>query len=255
MGIDPSKLSPAERVLWSHGVVAPEQIDLEAIANAHGADVVHRHLDGCEARLVATADRAVISVNSSGNYEGRRRFSLAHELAHWICDRKTGSFQCAKEVIGPQNAEAKSVEAHANAFASQLILPDYLVVPWLQGKPANLDVAKELAKDFDASLTAAAIKLAKRATSPACTVCHSQTKLLWFQRNTALAGDFYVLGELHHDTDAFQIAFGAANGMSRPRKEPADRWLSGSGAYRLTVESQSIKLPDGSVLSMLSVLR
>jgi len=64
-----------------------------------------------------------------------------------------------------------------------------------------------------------------------------------------------VLGELHHDTAAFQIAFGAANGMSRPRKEPADRWLSGSGAYRLTVESQSIKLPDGSVLSMLSVLR
>ncbi|MFZ5538561.1 MAG: ImmA/IrrE family metallo-endopeptidase [Pseudomonadota bacterium] len=255
MGVDPSRLSPAERLLWSHGVVAPDQIDLEAIANAHGAKVVHRHLDGCEARLVAAADRAVISVNSSGSYEGRRRFSLAHELAHWICDRKTGSFQCAKEVIGPQNAEARSVEAHANAFASQLILPDYLVVPWLQGKRANLDVAKELAKDFDASLTAAAIKLAKRATAPACIVCHSQTRLLWYQRSAAFGSDFFVLGELHHDTDAFRIAFGAANGMSRLRKEPADRWLSGGGAYRLTVESQSIKLPDGSVLSMLSLVK
>ena len=254
MQIDTARLSPAERLLWSCGVVAPDQIDLEAIANARGARVVHRHLDGCEARLVATAERAVISVSTAGGYEGRRRFSLAHELAHWICDRRTGSFQCAKEVIGPQNAEAKSVEAHANAFASQLILPDYLVVPWADGKRTNLDVAKTLANDFNASLTAAAIKLAKKATAPACIVCHSQSKLQWCQRNTAFSSDFFVLGELHQETDAFRIAFGAGSGMSRPRKEPADRWLSGGGAYRLTIESQSIKLPDGSVLSLLSLV-
>jgi Zn-dependent peptidase ImmA (M78 family) len=255
MQIDPSRLSPAERLLWSHGIVAPNQIDLEAIANAHGAKVVHRHLDGCEARLVAAANQAVISVNSSSSYVGRRRYSLAHELAHWICDRKTGSFQCAKEVIGPQNAEAKSVEAHANAFASQLLLPDYLVVPWLQGKRANLDVAKDLATDFDASLTAAAIKLAKRTSAPACIVCHSQSKLLWRQRNAAFPSDFFVLGDLHQDTDAFRMVFGGASGLSRPRKGPADQWLSGGGAHRLTVESQSIKLPDGTVLSILSLVK
>lgn len=255
MRIDTARLSPAERLLWSHGVVEPDQIDLEAIANACGARVVHRHLDGCEARLVASAEQAVISVNTAGGYEGRRRFSLAHELAHWICDRKTGSFQCAKEVIGPQNAEAKSVEAHANSYASQLILPDYLVVPWAHGKRTNLDVAKTLANDFNASLTAAAIKLAKRATTPACIVCHSQSRLLWHQRNGAFPYEFFVLGELHQETDAFRIAFGAASGLSRPRKEPADRWLSGGGAYRLTIESQSIKLPDSTVLTMLSIAR
>lgn len=255
MRIDTSRLSAAERLLWSHGVVAPDQIDLEAIANARGARVVHRRLDGCEARLVASAERAVISVSSAGGYEGRRRFSLAHELAHWICDRKAGSFQCAKEVIGPQNAEARSVESHANAYASQLILPDYLVVPWSQGKRANLDVAKQLAKDFGVSLTAAAIKLARKATVPACIVCHSQSKLLWHQRNSAFSSDFFVLGELHHDTDAFRIAFGDSSGLSHPRKESADRWFSGGGAYWLTVESQSIKLPDGAVLSLLSLLK
>lgn len=255
MRIDTALLSPAERLLWSHGVVAPDQIDLEGIANARGARVVHRHLDGCEARLVASADQAVISVGTAGGYEGRRRFSLAHELAHWICDRKTGSFQCAKEVIGPQNAEAKSVEAHANAYASQLILPDYLVVPWAYGKRTNLDVAKALANDFNASLTAAAIKLAKRATTPACIVCHNQSRLLWHQRNGAFPGEFFVLGELHQETDAFGIAFGAATGLSRPRKEPADRWLSGGSAYRLTIESQSIKLPDSTVLTMLSLCK
>ena len=255
MRIDTALLSPAERLLWSHGVVAPCQNDLEGIANARGARVVHRHLDGCEARLVASADQAVISVSTAGGNDGRRRFSLAHELAHWICDRKTGSFQCAKEVIGPQNAEAKSVEAHANAYASQLILPDYLVVPWAYGKRMNLDVAKALANDFNTSLTAAAIKLAKRATAPACIVCHNQSRLLWHQRNGTFPSELFVLGELHQDTDAFGIAFGAAAGLSRPRKEPADRWLSGGGAYRLTIESQSIKLPDSTVLTMLSLCK
>jgi len=254
MRIDPSRLSPAEQLLWSYGVTAPAHIDLEAIAEDRGARVVHRQLDGCEARLVVTGDRAVISVNSATSYEGRRRFSLAHELAHWLCDRKTGSFQCAKEVIGPQNAEAKSVEAHANGFASQLILPDYLVSPWAESKRANLDVARALANDFDASLTAAAIKLAKRATVPACVVCHDQTRLLWHQRNALFSTDFYVLGELHPETDAIRLAFGGS-GMSRAKKEAADRWLSGGGAYRLTLESQSVRLPDGTVLSLLSVAR
>ncbi|MCK9366574.1 MAG: ImmA/IrrE family metallo-endopeptidase [Metallibacterium scheffleri] len=255
MRIDTARLSPAERLLWSHGVVEPDQIDLKAIANTRGARVVHRHLDGCEARLVASAEEAVISINTASGYEGRRRFSLAHELAHWICDRKTGSFQCAKEVIGPQNAEAKSVEAHANAYASQLILPDYLVVPWANGKRANLDVAKTLANDFNASLTAAAIKLTKRATTPVCIVCHSQSRLLWLQRNGAFPSELFVLGELHQETDAFGLAFGATNGLSRPRTEPANRWLSGGGAYRLMIESQSIKLPDGTVLTMISLAK
>jgi Zn-dependent peptidase ImmA (M78 family) len=254
MQIDPSRLSPAERLLWNYGVVAPDQIDLEAIANDNDARVVRRHMDGCEARLLASSEGAVISINSS-SYEGRQRFSLAHELAHWLCDRKTGSFLCAKEVIGPQNAEAKSVEAHANGYASQLVLPDYLVIPWAEGKRANLDVAKSLANDFNASLTAAAIKLAKRTTLPACIVCHSQSRLMWHQRNAAFSSDFYLLPELHSDTEAFKLAFSGGNGLQRPRKEAADRWISGGGSYRLTVESQSIKLPDATVLTMLTLAK
>ena len=255
MQVDLSRLSPAERLLWSYGVTEPAHIDLEAIAEDSGARVVHRPLDGCEARLVVTGDHGVISVNSASPYEGRRRFSLAHELAHWFCDRKTGSFQCAKEVIGPQNAEARSVEAHANVYASQLLLPDYLVLPWAQGKRVNLDVARTLASDFDASLTASAIKLVRRAAVPVCVVCHNQSRLLWHQRNALFSSDFFVQGELHPDTDAMTMAFGHSKGISRPKKEPADRWLSGGGAYRLTLETQSVKLPDGTVLTLLSFER
>lgn len=254
MALDVERLSPPERLLWGYGVTAPEHIDLEAIANDKNARVVYRPLCGCEARLVASADQAVISINP-GPYEGRQRFSLAHELAHWICDRNAGSFLCAKEDIGPQNAESRSVEAYANSYASQLMLPDYLVAPWASGTRVTLEVASNLAKDFSASLTAAAIKLAKRANAPACVMCHSQSRLVWFRRNAALSDDFYVASQLHHDTDAFNLAFSTTSGMTRQRREPADHWLSGRDAYRLTTESQSIKLPDATVLTLISLVK
>ncbi len=54
-----------------------------------------------------------------------------------------------------------------------LILPDYLVAPWVGNKTPTLDLASALENTFKASLTAAAIKLANRATKPARVTCHA----------------------------------------------------------------------------------
>jgi len=251
MAVEVAKLSAPERLLWSHGVRKPEHIDLEAIAGAKGARVIYRKLDGCAARLVASADQAVISVALDDN-KGRQRFSLGHELAHWICDAKRSSFNCSNSDIGPQNAEAKTVEANANSFASQLVLPDYLVEPWMGDRKVNLDLAQSLGNTFQASVTASALKLVRRTKVAAAVVCHDQRRLKWFQRNLAFSSDFYILKELHQDTAAFDMAFGAAKGISRPKREAASLWLGGPGIYRMEIWSQSIKLPEGAVLTMLS---
>ena len=252
MAVDINRLSAPERLLWSHGVRKPEHIDLEAIAGAKGARVIYRNLDGCAARLVAAENEAVISIALDDN-KGRQRFSLGHELAHWICDAKRASFNCSNSDIGPQNAEAKTVEANANMYASQLVLPDYLVEPWMGDRKVNLDLAQLLGQAFQASVTASALKLVRRSKNPAAVVCHDQRRLKWFQRNLAFSSDFYILRELHQDTVAFDMAFGAAKGLSRPKRESASLWLSGPGVYRVEVWSQSIKLPEGAVLTMLSM--
>ena len=244
-------LSQPERLLWSHGVRHADHIDLDAIANAHGATVKYRCLDGCAARLVTSDDQAIISVYNDDNL-GRKRFSLGHELAHWICDARRASFKCSNADIGPQNEEAKNVEANANVFSSQLLLPDYLVAPWIQDRNVTLDVAKDLANDFRASLTASAIKLMRRSSTPACVVNHDQHQLRWFQKNSKFPFDFYVLKELHHDTAAFTMVFGKGATMSRPIKEPANRWLSGPDAFRKTVSAQSFRQIDGSVLTLVA---
>lgn len=253
MLIDPKSLSPGERLLWDYGCRSPEHVDLEAIANDRGARVVYRCMDGCAARLVADGQTAVISIEERDN-AGRRNFSLGHELAHWINDTKKSSFSCSADAIGPQNAETKSVEAAANYYASQLVLPDYMVKPWMTGKKINLSVATELAATFSASVTASAIKLVKRSENPACVVCHNQRGRRWFSPSKSWPFDLYLRNELHQDTVAFSIVFGASNRMMSPKKDKGDWWLTGPDVHRMTVESQSMKLPDDSVLSMLVLL-
>ena len=247
-----SVLSPAESLLWGYGITEPKQIDLDAIACDQNVVVRYRRLEGCEARLVAGKNQAVISVNIVGSNLGRQRFSLAHELAHWLCDKRTGSFLCAKTDIGPQNAEAKSIESQANGFASQLLLPTYLVDPWLAGRAASLSTARALATEFRSSVTAAAIKLIKRIPSVAMVTRHGQGRLKWHLRSPSMSPEFYVLPELHQDTDAFTLSFGGTV-ADRPRKEPATHWIAGPNAIRMEALSHSVRLPDGTVLSIVTL--
>ena len=252
MRIDPATLSPGEALLWRHGITAPEHIDLDELAASEGAEVRYRELDGCEARLVVYGGRGIISVRKDQRNAGRQRFSLAHELAHWMRDRKAGGLMCAADDISPSNVEARSREAEANAYASQLILPDYLVVPRAGDLPLTLEGAQKLAQMFASSLTAAALKLIRHTVRPAGIVCHKPNGKFWFSRGRGLPSDAFILPELHHESPAFALLYGNDGGRTQPHKEPASRWLSGASIRGKEVVCQSMKVPDGSVLTILS---
>jgi Zn-dependent peptidase ImmA (M78 family) len=254
MSIDITSLSDAEKLLFSCGVTSPSHIDLEAIAAHHNVEVVYRQLDGCEARMVRSADRAVISVNASAN-PGRKRFSLAHEIAHFICDKGRTAFSCASSDIGPQNASAKSVETSANAYASQLVLPSYLVRQESAGRPASLSEANRIHEIFAVSITAAALKLIFLTQEQACVIVHSRGQMRWFRKSLTFPVDAYVLPELPSETEAFTMSFGGARRLTPARRGPADRWFSASGMSIREVEHQSLGIADGEVLTMLRLTR
>jgi IrrE N-terminal-like domain len=253
LSIDIKSLSRAEALLWSFGVSEPEHIDLDAIAFAQGAMVRYHPLDGCAARLIGSDRRAVITINSRDG-RTRQRFSLAHELAHWMQDRGTGSFLCAKEDIGAHNEEAKGAEASANAYASQLVLPNYLFDPIARSSKLTLNRAAEIGDLFGASLTAAAIKLVKRAAAASFVICHTKYRREWFIRGSGLPDDVWVREELHADTLGFTMLYGSAPGISRDVEEPAARWVSGPKVYATSVRSQSVLLSEGRVLSLVTLV-
>lgn len=95
-------------------------------------------------------------VNDRIKYSGRKNFTAAHEVFHFLGHReKVEEFHCTRQNINDFDREEMEVEA--NEFASQLLLP-----PDLIRKPAcgafNYETVKELADTLGASVSAVAYK-------------------------------------------------------------------------------------------------
>lgn len=118
----------------------------------------------------ATEEVWVAVVNERIRYVGRKNFTAAHEVFHFLGHRKLISdFQCTRQNINDFEIEAMEVEA--NEFASQLLLP-----PDLIRQPAlgafTYETVKGLSDDLGASVSAVAYKWLK--------LCPSSYKLGFF---------------------------------------------------------------------------
>jgi Zn-dependent peptidase ImmA (M78 family) len=65
---------------------------------------------------------------NAGEPAPRRRFTLAHEVGHWVCQVLEGRgapVMCRADVVGV--GEGKALEREANVFAAELLMPEELV--------------------------------------------------------------------------------------------------------------------------------
>ena len=77
--------------------------------------------------MLLPAERRIL-VNAS-EVETRQRFTVAHELGHWVCQVLEGRdvpIYCRAEEIGV-DPEAKALEREANVFAAELLMPEEAV--------------------------------------------------------------------------------------------------------------------------------
>lgn len=92
----------------------------------------------------------------------RQRFTLAHELGHFVLHRDSHtSFNCDKESIYTGADTLKQIEREADDFASNLLIPGDLLRQRITGKRINFHLLGELAKEFRVSLEAMCIRLIK----------------------------------------------------------------------------------------------
>lgn len=171
----------AEDLLAELGMTTPEDIDVDAIAYWCGALVTYAPLTGCDGRILGGRGRAIITVNEDAS-QGRRRFTAAHETAHWIYDKGKVEGACTEEKI-TRAWGASGREQRANKFAAELLLPRSMVATHLSGAPLNLDTVRSVASRFDVSLTAAAIRIVKLSSRPSMIICMSSRGREWFFRS------------------------------------------------------------------------
>jgi Zn-dependent peptidase ImmA (M78 family) len=242
----------AERLLMRLGVSAAKDIDLDAIAWHIGAAVKYRHMDNADATIVGSLKHAVIAVNSS-TIITRRRFSLAHELGHWHHHRGRILF-CAPSDIGSQTGGPLDPERQADTFASDLILPGYLVRPVIaKFRKLNLAYAREIVEEFRASLTATLIRILNENRFPMLLVCHGKDRRRWFKRANMVPQWWFPRDDLDPDTFAFEILHNRAAEDTFPRKNGAGAWFEFRHVDRYEIHEQSFPLPNNEVLTILTI--
>jgi hypothetical protein len=232
--------------------MAPKDIDLDAVAWTRGAVVHYRPLDKCEATIVGSQKRAVITVNSQ-SIPTRQRFSLAHEIGHWHY-HKGRVLYCASSDVGNPAHDALDPERQADDFASDLILPNYLFRPLaIKLKKPSLPLVREIAEDFKTSLTATLLKLVQNNLFPIILVCHTKSRRRWFRKSAMIPDWWFPREELDSDSFAFDMLFNEAEENLHPRKIGAGAWFSFRNCDRFEIQEQSFHLPHEEVLTVLTL--
>lgn len=137
-------------------------IPIEEIALALDIMAIEEHaFEGIEAALVTDQAKRVGSIGvKAGARSTRRRYSIAHELGHFLNDRHEptagGSFTCSlSDFLRPIGA-ARHVrqEREANTFAIEVLTPRDQLAPMLS-PPAEIEYGLELANRYEVSSEAA----------------------------------------------------------------------------------------------------
>lgn len=244
------RLESAELVLQNLGITDPHEIDLEAIAWTQGLRVRYRPLDGCEARIIGHGNVGIITVNDRSS-PSRQRFSIGHELGHWKW-HKGRLLVCRADEIGGTDSRRPQKERLADAFAADLLMPNYMFRPISASYPKlTFKTVSAIADTFDVSLTAAAIRLVESDHSPSLLICHGLQGRKWFARSPSVPPHWFPRYELDHDSTAFDILFGKKATDRMPHRIGAETWFDRRDSDRFDVMEETARTGSDEVLTLL----
>jgi hypothetical protein len=137
-------------------------------------------LDGLEGGLVVESGKSKgkILVHSQRS-EKRKRFTIAHEIGHYVNPSHTVSslegFRCTSADFRIDDSAAQTVhtkmEAQANEFAAELLMPERLLKTFFRTRPGlDLDHIIQMSDWFNVSKEAASRRYIERLDEPAALI-------------------------------------------------------------------------------------
>lgn len=233
----------AHKLITKYAISNPREIVLEDIAMAEGVLVQEGALDGAEARLLKKGNRAIIRVKESIPEVSRKRFAIAHELGHWQIHKEISQLHLCTELDFQEIQEYKNsfTEVEANTFASILLLPTPLLRPVCEDATPSIEVIKTIAKDFNTSLMATAIRFVEECRETCIVVFSEQGKIKWFKAKENNRFWIETKTMVNNNTSAWQCVKGSINQNKMEVTSP-EFWFSQVSRSQVEVYEQSIRL-------------
>jgi Zn-dependent peptidase ImmA (M78 family) len=204
----------------------PAMADLEDIAARLGLQIVEvssKSFEGALLRSARTLSGRIL-LHRDIRENGRRRFTIAHELGHFLLhsDRR---IPCSPRVIEGWKEDQPKPEREADSFASELLLPTADVIERVNHRWPSIEVIVDLADHFGSSLMATARKFCDVAPQPCAVVWTSERRIRWFHGSQSFR-NFIEVGE---EVDPASVAHRAYVGKVLPKEMeevPAEAWIS-----------------------------
>ena len=226
----------------------------EAIAARLRLTIEEVNFENLEGALVFRVDRAngIISINRNIKEIGRRNFTICHEIAHFVLPNH-GSVKCNSKEIESWSKRINSQEVEANKFASELLLPKKEIYRIVKNK-ATLQIAKEIANDFNTSLTATLLKCSEVTDEPCAVVWSIGGRIEWVKKNENF--NFYIQKK---DLDNNSLAYKLFKDKLIREDEKAvyaETWVSNDNLPSdMEIWEESISMPNyKGVLTLLTLI-
>jgi Zn-dependent peptidase ImmA (M78 family) len=153
--------------------------DIEDLAEAERLEVRRGELKNIDAWLVRKpGGGGIIRLREDTPEAGRVRFSIAHEIGHWLLHPGLSQgFLCtAADMVDYARSPE---EAEANRFAANLLMPKSWIPAATWKKDPEFNVTAGLAKDFKTTLTAATRRYVELATHAVVLVFSQNGTIHW----------------------------------------------------------------------------
>ena len=229
---------------------------LTEIAEEFGIDVLYRPAESYDGALlrIRDAQRGCIVINSRIREESRKRFTLAHEIGHFVLPgQQEVSAPCQQQRIENWDADLYRPELEANRFAAEILMPRGLMAEFVQSEP-SLESIRSIAQLCGTSLTASAIRLITLTPHRAAVVWSQNQKILWSKLSEGFVR-WIRKGEVRGNSFAGQY-YRKQSVPDQLAPVPASAWLYEKGLQEgAQIWEQSVGLKNyGAVLSLLVIV-
>ncbi len=134
----------------------PIPVDVKRLAESLGVQVLYEELEeDVSGMMVTREDLSVVILVNQKHHEHRKRFTIAHELGHYLLHRAISPVFVDSKKVFYRNSVASTgeekQEIEANSFAAELLMPFQEIqklVPSTISPMDNMDDIEDLARNY-----------------------------------------------------------------------------------------------------------
>lgn len=232
-------------------------VDLVDVTRALGLEIRYCDSSGFDGALVCSKQNRVgaILVKKSIRELGRRKFTIAHEIAHYVLPHHGATESvCSAREVENWDRSLSDQEIEANVFAGELLIPERLVGPAVRRERPTMSIIRGMSAKFETSLTAAAYRTMQLTPFRAAIVWSTAGVVRWFKASD----EFEAFVSVRESVAEGTYACDCFRGIAVPdelKSVRSDLWLATSGRVNPDyILEHSITLPSyNSVLTLLCI--